>query len=80
MEPSLSTRPSPRISQSARLSWHRIKNARSAMFTIFSDAALAYFYEHDTESYSVLCAAKDETSVDIMDRMFCCNFLRKSRL
>jgi hypothetical protein len=28
----------------------------------------------------VLCAAKDETSVDIMGRMFCCNFLRKSRL
>jgi hypothetical protein len=28
----------------------------------------------------VLCAAKDETSVDIMRRMFCCNFLRKSRL
>jgi hypothetical protein len=28
----------------------------------------------------VLCAAKDETSVDIMRRMFCYNFLRKSRL
>jgi hypothetical protein len=28
----------------------------------------------------VLCAAKDEISVDIMGRMFCCNFLRKSRL
>jgi hypothetical protein len=28
----------------------------------------------------VLCAGKDETSVDIMGRMFCCNFLRKSRL
>jgi hypothetical protein len=28
----------------------------------------------------VLCVAKDETSVDIMCRMFCCNFLRKSRL
>jgi hypothetical protein len=25
----------------------------------------------------VVCAAKDETSVDIMGRMFCCNFLRK---
>jgi hypothetical protein len=25
-----------------------------------------------------LCAAKDETSVEIMGRMFCCNFLRKS--
>jgi hypothetical protein len=25
----------------------------------------------------VLCAAKDETSVDIMGRMFCFNFLRK---
>jgi hypothetical protein len=30
--------------------------------------------------WEVLCAAKDETSVDIMGRMFCCNFLRKSRL
>jgi hypothetical protein len=30
--------------------------------------------------YLVLCAAKDETSVDIMGRMFCCNCLRKSRL
>jgi hypothetical protein len=29
--------------------------------------------------YLVLCAAKDETSVEIMRRMFCCNFLRKSR-
>jgi hypothetical protein len=31
-------------------------------------------------SDAVLCAAKDETSVDTMRRMFCCNFLRKSRL
>jgi hypothetical protein len=29
------------------------EDARRAMFTIFSDAALAYFYEHDTEWYSV---------------------------
>jgi hypothetical protein len=28
----------------------------------------------------LLCAAKDETSVDTMRRMFCCDFLRKSRL
>jgi hAT family C-terminal dimerisation region len=28
----------------------------------------------------LLCAAKDETSVDIMGRKLCCNFLRKSRL
>jgi hypothetical protein len=28
----------------------------------------------------VLCAAKDETSVDTMRRMFCCNFLWKSQL
>jgi Reverse transcriptase (RNA-dependent DNA polymerase) len=28
----------------------------------------------------VLCVSKDETSVDIMCRRFCCNFLRKSRL
>jgi hypothetical protein len=28
----------------------------------------------------MLCAAKDETSVDTMRRMFCCKFLRKSRL
>jgi hypothetical protein len=31
-------------------------------------------------SAHVLCAAKDETSVDTMRRMFCCNFLPKSRL
>jgi hypothetical protein len=29
------------------------EDARRAMFTIFSDAALAYFYEHDIEWYSV---------------------------
>jgi hypothetical protein len=29
------------------------EDARRAMFTIFSDAALVYFYEHDTEWYSV---------------------------
>jgi hypothetical protein len=29
------------------------EDARRAMFTIFSDAALSYFYEHDTEWYSV---------------------------
>jgi hypothetical protein len=29
------------------------EDARRAMFTIFSEAALAYFYEHDTEWYSV---------------------------
>jgi hypothetical protein len=29
------------------------EDARHAMFAIFSDAALAYFYEHDTEWYSV---------------------------
>jgi hypothetical protein len=28
----------------------------------------------------VLCVAKDEASVDIMCRRFCCNFLRKRRL
>jgi hypothetical protein len=28
----------------------------------------------------LICVAKDETSVDIMCRWFCCNFLRKSRL
>jgi hypothetical protein len=29
------------------------EDARRAMFTIFSDAALAYYYEHDTEWHSV---------------------------
>jgi hypothetical protein len=29
------------------------EDARRAMFTIFSDAAFAYFYDHDTEWYSV---------------------------
>jgi hypothetical protein len=36
--------------------------------------------QSDFASFLVLCAAKDETSVDTMRRMFCCNFLRKSRL
>jgi hypothetical protein len=37
--------------------------------------------EYDaSDDDSLLCAAKDEISVDIMGRMFCCNFLRKSRL
>jgi hypothetical protein len=30
--------------------------------------------------WGVLCVAKDETSVNIMCRRFCCNFLWKSRL
>jgi hypothetical protein len=29
------------------------EDARRAMFTIFSDAALAYFYDHDAEWYSI---------------------------
>jgi hypothetical protein len=33
-----------------------------------------------TWSSDVLCVAKDQTSVDIMCRRFCCNFLWKSRL
>jgi hypothetical protein len=28
----------------------------------------------------MLCVAKDETSVDIICKRFCCNFLRKSQL
>jgi hypothetical protein len=35
---------------------------------------------NDLNDYRMLCAAKDETSVDTMRRMFCCKFLRKSRL
>jgi hypothetical protein len=31
-------------------------------------------------AFRLLCAAKDETSVDIMGRMFCCHFLQKSQL
>jgi hypothetical protein len=34
----------------------------------------------DNKGCLVLSAAEDETSFDIMGRMFCCNFLRKSRL
>jgi hypothetical protein len=33
-----------------------------------------------TVAKDLLCVAKDETSVDIMCRMFCCNFLRKNQL
>jgi hypothetical protein len=36
--------------------------------------------EDNTRTDDKFCAAKDETSVDIMRRMCCCNFLRKSRL
>jgi hypothetical protein len=46
-------------------------------------AALYSFYSTlDVEATRliVLCAAKDVTSVDIMRRMFCCNFLQKSPL
>jgi hypothetical protein len=32
------------------------------------------------DNYLLFCAAKEETSVEIMGRMFCCNFLRKSLL
>jgi hypothetical protein len=41
-----------------------------------------YTYQNIFESSheEVLCVAKDETSVDIMCRKLCCNFLRKSRL
>jgi hypothetical protein len=38
------------------------------------------FGQYIEEIRPVLCVAKDETSVDIMCRTFCCNFLRKSRL
>jgi hypothetical protein len=45
------------------------------------------FYKDLSRTYKLnplrtglLWAAKDETSLDIMGRMFCCNFLRKSRL
>jgi Reverse transcriptase (RNA-dependent DNA polymerase) len=33
-----------------------------------------------TATTDMLCAAKDETSGEFIGRMFCCNFLRKSRL
>jgi hypothetical protein len=33
--------------------------------------------DSSSSSQCVLCAAKDETSVEFMGRMFCCNFLRK---
>jgi hypothetical protein len=36
--------------------------------------------DDDEDSDDVLCAAKNETSVEFMGRMFWCNFLRKSRL
>jgi hypothetical protein len=40
-----------------------------------------YVFENPTIfEREVLCAAKDETSVEIMGRKLCRNFLRKSRL
>jgi hypothetical protein len=48
------------------------------------DVVYSTYYTHGpkakTTVSSLFCAAKDETSVDIMGRMFCCNFLRKSYL
>jgi Protein of unknown function (DUF 659) len=38
------------------------------------------FFQGCSSHCLLLCAAKDETSVDTMRRMFCCNFLQKSRL
>jgi hypothetical protein len=37
-------------------------------------------YINACRHFLLLCVAKNETSVDIMCRRFCCNFLRKSRL
>jgi hypothetical protein len=39
----------------------------------------ARFNLSESSHGEVLCAAEDETSVDIIGRMFCCNFMRKSR-
>jgi hypothetical protein len=45
----------------------------------FVMSACTLFAESDiAATQHVLCAAKDETSVEFMGRMFCCNFLRKS--
>jgi hypothetical protein len=45
---------------------------------------LEYFFkkclQHGLFLHVLCAAAKDETSVEFMGRMFCCNFLRKSRL
>jgi hypothetical protein len=45
-----------------------------------SPHVLQPFHSAPEHAFQWLCAAKDEASVDIMGRMFCCNFLRKSRL
>jgi hypothetical protein len=49
-------------------------------FIVHQHPATFVKYVDPGAGYMVICAAKDETSVDIMGRMFCCNFLRKSRL
>jgi hypothetical protein len=58
---------------------------RSALSEIFYHALELFYSEFGSSLETwpeslVLCAANDETSVDIMRRMLCCNFLRKSRL
>jgi hypothetical protein len=57
----------------------RAKNSRD---TSMDDEALQSRTSKETypTQRTMLCAAKDETSVEIMGRIFCCNFLRKSRL
>jgi hypothetical protein len=54
--------------------------ALSATAASSSSKGMAPLPKDMQKIWHVLCAAKDETSVDIMGRMFCCNFLRKSRL
>jgi Reverse transcriptase (RNA-dependent DNA polymerase) len=49
---------------------------------IFEDntAAIKWSSGSSRRAKRMLSAAKDETSVDIMGRMFCCNFLRKKSI
>jgi integrator complex subunit 11 len=53
-------------------------NPRSIMLVHGNEAKIKEFQPLLREALGVLCAAKDETSVEFMGRRFCCNFLRKS--
>jgi hypothetical protein len=55
-------------------------HARSSNFQVRDCVLAAEHRKSGMYKLQMLCVSKDETSVDIMCRRFCSNFLRKSRL
>jgi hypothetical protein len=62
------------------LGYDESNNDPSALQATENEIASFKRFDCYEEVSSVLCAAKNETSVDIVGRMLCCNFLRESRL